>query len=228
MAAAHVSGVCALLIQRWRQQNGFPPSPALLKALLINGSEDLAGGPDGHGGTLAHIPNNDQGWGRVCLNNLLRDHPQSERGPRLAYDQAPARALTASGDERIFTVRASRPGVPLRVTLVWTDPPGAAGASPALVNDLDLEVTEIIGGQEGAIYKGNVFADGFSVPDVGEFDTLNNVECVYIGEAREDAVYEVRVIASTLTQNALPPFTGPAFQDFALVIDNATEEEPPV
>jgi subtilisin family serine protease len=227
MAAAHVSGACALLIQRWRQQNDSLPSPALLKAWLINGAEDLAGGPDGRGGTLAHIPNNDQGWGRVCLNNLLRDHPLSDRGPRLSYDQNPARALFASGDERIFTVRPSRPGVPLRVTLVWTDPPGAAGATPALVNDLDLEVTEVVDGQESAVYKGNLFVDGFSLPDEGDFDSLNNVECVYVREPRENAIYEVRVIASTLSQNALPPFTGPAFQDFALVIDNAVEEEPP-
>lgn len=229
MAAAHVSGVCALLIQWWRQRNASLPSPALLKALLINSAEDLAGGSDGRpGGTLGHIPNNDQGWGRVCLNNLLRDHPQSERGPRLSYDQEPAHALTAAGDERLFTVRPSRTGAPLRVTLVWTDPPGAAGARPALVNDLDLEVTEIIEEQESAVYKGNVFTDGFSVPDQGDFDSLNNVECVYIREPRESAIYEVRVIAQTLTQNALPPFTGPAFQDFALVIDNAIEVAPPI
>lgn len=229
MAAAHVSGVCALLIQWWRQQNDSLPSPALLKAWLINSAEDLAGGPDGRtpAGTVAHIPNNDQGWGRVCLNNLLRNHPLSDRGPRLSYDQNPTRALFASGDERIFTVRPSRPGAPLRVTLVWTDPPGAAGATPALVNDLDLEVTEIVDGQEGAVYKGNLFVDGFSLPDAGDFDSLNNVECVYVRGPRENAIYEVRVIASTLSQNALPPFTGPAFQDFALVIDNAIEEEPP-
>lgn len=231
MATPHVSGVCALLIQWWRQQTETLPSPALLKALLINGADDLAGGPDGRttgSKKLTHIPNNDQGWGRVCLRNLLRDHPNSERGPRLAYDQDAGRALTASGDEQTFTVTPARAGAPLRVTLVWTDPPGAANAIPALVNDLDLEVTESIGGQATAVYKGNVFDEGFSVPDEGDFDALNNVECVYIREAREGAVYEIRVIGSTLTQNALPPFTGAAWQDFALVIDNAIEAAPPV
>ncbi|MGH7129288.1 MAG: S8 family serine peptidase, partial [Planctomycetaceae bacterium] len=64
MASPHVAGACALLIQWWRvRTGGRDPSPALLKALLINGAEDLAGGPDGAGGNLANIPNNDQGWG---------------------------------------------------------------------------------------------------------------------------------------------------------------------
>ena len=230
MAAPHVSGVCALLIQWWRDRTAALPSPALLKALLINGAVDLADGPDGRtigSRRLGHIPNNDQGWGRVSLRNLLRDHPDTDRGPRLAYDREDL-ALNAAGDERIFTVTPARPGAPLRITLVWTDPPGAANAIPALVNDLDLEVAESVGGQTTAVYKGNVFDQGFSVPDTGEFDTLNNVECVYVREAREGAVYEVRVIASTLTQSARPPFTGPAWQDFALVIDNAVEAAPPV
>ena len=48
MAAPHVTGLCALLIEWWRSNHeGANPSPALLKALLVNGAEDLAGGPDG-------------------------------------------------------------------------------------------------------------------------------------------------------------------------------------
>ena len=230
MAAPHVSGVCALLIEWWRRRNGQNalPSPALLKALLVNAAEDLAGGPDGRPeGTLTHIPNNDQGWGWVCLRNMVMDHPGSDRGPRLFFDQDAASALTAAGGERLISVRAVRPGAPLRVTLAWTDPPGAPNASPALVNDLDLEVTEVVVGGPPAIFKGNVFRDGFSVPGEGDFDTLNNVECVYVRAARAEALYEVRVIAGSLTGDARSPFQGSAFQDFALVIDNAKEVVPP-
>src|SRR5262249_21762367 len=43
MASPHVAGVCILLTEWWRNRaNGKNPSPALLKALLINGAEDLA------------------------------------------------------------------------------------------------------------------------------------------------------------------------------------------
>ena len=44
MAAPHVSGLCALLIEWWRDRTGATPSPAMLRALLVNGAEDVAGG----------------------------------------------------------------------------------------------------------------------------------------------------------------------------------------
>jgi hypothetical protein len=71
------------------------------------------------------------------------------------------------------------------------------------------------------VFKGNVFDEGFSATG-GQFDTLNNVECVYIRDPR--GFYEVRVIASALRGNALPPFDNTGWQDFALVIDNAVED----
>ncbi len=210
MAAPHVSGLCALLIQWWRTRHGGQnPSPALLKALLVNGAEDLAGGPDGNNGTLRHIPNNDQGWGRVSLSNIVN------REPKLIYDQL--FTFSAAGEENLFVVKSFDSTRPLRITLVWTDPPGAANAATALMNDLDLEVTEV---ETGQIFKGDVYANGFSQTG-GNFDDLNNVECVYIKQPIENGIYEIRVIAQTLTGNALPPFSGAAFQDYALVIDNA-------
>lgn len=217
MAAPHVAGACALLIEWWRRnQGGRTPSHAMLKALLINGAEDIFGGPDGNGGTLRHIPNNNQGWGRVSVENIILDAPRSDRGPKLFSDQE--HPLTVAGQEHVVRVRPQDTSRPMRVTLVWTDAPGAANAAPALINDLDLEVVE----REGAerIFKGNVFADGFSVTG-GQFDHLNNVECVYV--RNPSGVYEVRVIASALRANARPPFNNVGFQDFALVIDNAEE-----
>ena len=215
MAAPHVSGLCALLIQWRRNRTGRNPSPALLKALLVNGAEDLAGGPDGRGGTLRPIPNNDQGWGRVSLTNIVADAPLSERGPKLIIDQE--RPFTQPGAQHLYVVRPFDTSRPLRVTLVWSDPPGSVNAPPALVNDLDLEVNEMATGQ---FFLGNVFTNGFSSPG-GDFDNLNNVECVYIRNPSSTGNYEISVIANTLTANALPPFTGPVFQDYALVIDNA-------
>jgi subtilisin family serine protease len=217
MAAPHVAGACALLIQWWRRNHGGrTPSHAMLKALLINGAEDIAGGPDGDGGTLRHIPDNNQGWGRVSVENIILDAPRSDRGPKLFSDQE--HPLTAVGQEHVVRVRPRDTSRPLRVTLAWTDAPGAANASPALVNDLDLEVAETEGAER--IFKGNVFADGFSATG-GQFDHLNNVECVYV--RNPSGVYEVSVIASALRANARPPFNNAGFQDFALVIDNAEE-----
>ena len=216
MAAPHVAGMCALLIEWWRGRNGGEnPSPAMVKALLINGAEDLRGGPDGGGGTLGHIPNNVQGWGRVSLENIVSDAPDSDRGPKLLFDQQTP--LTSAGQEHVVRVRPHDPSRPMRVTLVWTDAPGSPESPPALRNDLDLEVLEL--GGAGSVFRGNVFSNGFSTTG-GQFDSLNNIECVYVRDPA-DGPYEVRVIASALRANARPPFDNEGWQDFALVIDNA-------
>ena len=303
MAAPHVSGAVALLAERWQDRTGQRPSPALVKALLVNTAEDMSGGPNwramfpawtssgadftitGLGFTpaqvveevfstatfsnlaqvanaaaitapgqwayaagtdtltvrtttggqpyalgpnnvgiwvldpnpVAPIPNNDQGWGRVSTDNLLLSSPDSDRGPRLVVDER--LAFDASGQEwnlRVAPVDSSRP---LRITLAWTDAPGAAGSNPALVNDLDLEVTEVT---TLNVFRGNVFANGFSTTG-GAFDSVSNLECVYV--QNPSGVYDVSVIASVLRGNALPPFgTATTWQDFALVIDNAEIE----
>ncbi|MFC7615592.1 S8 family serine peptidase [Actinokineospora soli] len=214
MATPHVAGLCALLIEWWRgRTGGRTPSHALLKAFLVNGAEDLVGGPDGAGGTLGNVPSPVQGWGRVSLENMVLQAPGSDRGPRVFSDQR--HAFTASGQEFTLRVAVADPARPLRVTMVYSDAPGAAGANPALVNNLNLEVQEI---GSGTLFRGNVFTNGFSVSG-GAFDAIDNVECVYV--QNPTGVYDVRVIATSVVANARPPFDLTPWQDFALVIENA-------
>ncbi|CRK56578.1 peptidase S8 and S53, subtilisin, kexin, sedolisin [Alloactinosynnema sp. L-07] len=296
MAAPHVTGAIAVIIEWWRARTGgATPSAAMAKALVINGAEDMAGGPNwrsysaaewtnlggglrsvsalGHtpaeavdqapGGVfgamtqvgsvaavvspghwhydagtdvmtfrpisagatrlnlrdtapLTSIPNNDQGWGRVSLENVLEQAPVSDRGPKIFSDQR--HAFTSAGQEHLIRVAPADPTRPLRITLAWTDAPGAVVANPAIVNDLDLEVTEL---DTGVVFKGNVFAGGFSAAG-GVFDNINNIECVYLQNPA--GTYEVRVIAAAVSASARPDIATP-WQDFALVIDNA--EVPP-
>lgn len=214
MATPYVAGLCALLIEWWRDRTGGrTPSTALLKAFLVNGAEDLAGGPDGAGGTLANVPGPAQGWGRVSLENMVLQAPGSDRGPRIFSDQR--HAFTASGQEFTLRVAVAEPTRQLRVTLVYSDAPGAAGANPALVNNLNLEVEETA---TTTMFRGNVFANGFSVAG-GAFDNVDNIECVYV--QNPTGVYEVRVVATSVVANARPPFDVVPWQDFALVIENA-------
>ncbi len=64
MAAPHTSGSITLITEWWRDMNaGADPSPAMAKALLVNGAVDISGAPP--------IPNFDEGWGRVNLINIL-------------------------------------------------------------------------------------------------------------------------------------------------------------
>ena len=303
MACPHVAGACAVLIEWWRNRTGGRrPSPAMLKALLVNGADNLGAGSNWHAinavdadkmawtssgvqaertlpfepvqvvegietltqitnaasftglgqwmwdnaaqrirvrmksGSvpsdhfvpvlealeqvmLRHIPNGDQGWGRVNLSNILLQHPQSDRGARFFSDQQ--QAFTAAGQEYQVIVAPIDASRPMRITLVWTDVAGAAGSNPALVNDLDLEVTEL---DTGTVFKGNVFADGlnanqggFSITG-GAFDAINTVECVYLKTV--SGSYAVRVVASVIAASASPAIATP-WQDFALAIENA-------
>ena len=160
MAAPHVAGACALLIEWWRNRtNGKTPSTALLKALLVNGAVDIAGGPSRRAGTnIANIPNNDQGWGRVNVENILLQAPATDRGPKIYMDQR--HAFTANNQEYLIRCAAVDPARPVRITLVWSDAAGPVPAGPAgdIVNNLNLEVTEL---NTGNIFRGNVFNNGF-------------------------------------------------------------------
>jgi len=217
MAAPHITGLCALLVEWWKARTGgLHPSAALLKAMLVNGAVDLAGGSDGNAGILTNIPNNDQGWGRANLENMLLQ--TSDRGPKILFDRDLA-AFTVSGQTLEIQIGVVDTSKPLRITLAWTDASGATDANPALVNDLDLEVQEILPGDVlGQLFLGNVFVNGFSAVG-GAADTLNNLECVYLQSPTTR--YVVRIIATSLLADARLPTGGALWQDFAFVIDNA-------
>src|SRR5207253_1991934 len=66
-AGPHVSGAAAVFVQYYRETHtNAVPSPALVKAALINSAVDM----DDTSGT-GPIPNADEGWGRVALTNLI-------------------------------------------------------------------------------------------------------------------------------------------------------------
>ena len=153
-------------------------------------------------------------WAGVALSleNALLQAPASDRGPKIFVDQR--QAFTATGQEYTIRVAAADAALPLRVALSWSDAAGAVGANPALVNDLDLEVRHVDTGQ---LFRGNVFAGGFSTTG-GVADDLNNTEVAVI--QNPTGVYEVTVVAANIAASARTDIATP-WQDFALVIDNA-------
>jgi hypothetical protein len=126
------------------------PSAALVKAMLINGAQDVAG--QYVASEAGSIPNNSEGFGRVDMAATLRDSVQL-RDEATALD---------TGDAETTTVTVND-GASLKVTLVWTDRPGST-----LQNDLDL-IVRTANGQER---HGNV------APNSTAFDRNNNVEQV--------------------------------------------------
>ncbi|MBN2505484.1 MAG: S8 family serine peptidase, partial [Verrucomicrobia bacterium] len=228
MAAAAVSGVLALMQQYFEQEKTLTNSPALMKALLINGARDLK---ETYDYELRNYINY-QGWGLVSLTNSLpEDLTPTPDTPTSLFmaDQDPARAL-ATGHTQLWTVTltSNAQSAPLRVTLVWTDPPGHPSASQVkLVNDLDLVVTE---GTNS--YVGNNFPLGaaycapsdLSSPTNGASldslrDVVNNVENVFL-EPPLAGAYTIAVIGTHVRVNALMADTNDIVQDFALVVSS--------
>jgi hypothetical protein len=198
----HVSGAAAIFVQYWREtRGGATPSPALVKAALINSASDL---DDELGGTDP-IPNNDEGWGRVTLTNLLA----STR--RFDYLDQSVTLTQQQVHERRFLV--GNPHTPLKVTLVYTDVPGLPAAIPALVNDLDLELVA----PDGTVFRGNAFDAGESIPNALAADNINNVEAVHIRQPLPGE-YTVRIRATRVVEDIHRRPGVPPAQDFALVL----------
>src|SRR6185369_1737907 len=187
MSGAAVSGLLAMMEELFNKR-GEIPSPALLKALLINGARSAGPLYDYQVQTLI----NSQGWGVVNITNSIPAFYNVPKGgaaagstvPHFFADQSLTNAL-ATGESRSWNVVISTNAQQelLRVTLVWTDPPGNPNASVKLVNDLDLIVKNLDSGE--ILYGNNIPAGSdFTQPILGETtpvnDAINNVENVFL------------------------------------------------
>src|ERR1017187_4987098 len=205
MSGPHAAGAAAVFVQFYKSTHtNAGPSPALVKAALINSADEL----DEANGGPGPVPNNDEGWGRINLVNIITTNLNA--APRF-YQYVDQTVLLTNSQVYAQHIFVQGSDQPLKVTLAYTDVPGFPGALPALVNDLDLEVV----GPDGTLYRGNQFGAGESVPNPPTPDKLNNVEGVYLTQPTPGD-YLVRVRASKIVQDAVS--NTPAIdQDFALV-----------
>jgi hypothetical protein len=143
-AAPHVAAAAALVRQYFTEgwypkgkktsKDEVTPSGALLKAVLLNATVDLAKEPG--------YPSAREGWGRLELDKTL--HFEGDKlflrvkdVPHFwGFDSGPP--LRA----RTFILPVPANVKSMKVTLVFNDPPGAVGAKDPVVNKLDLVVTE--------------------------------------------------------------------------------------
>eukprot|EP00297_Palpitomonas_bilix_P002163 CAMPEP_0113908806 /NCGR_PEP_ID=MMETSP0780_2-20120614/26414_1 /TAXON_ID=652834 /ORGANISM="Palpitomonas bilix" /LENGTH=1203 /DNA_ID=CAMNT_0000904371 /DNA_START=25 /DNA_END=3636 /DNA_ORIENTATION=- /assembly_acc=CAM_ASM_000599 len=231
MATPVTAGSAALLRQYFKDGyynpghpsvNGSPllPQAALIKAMMVATAAPLVGAVDEGsaanaltaltGAGFGRIDGNNsieqvaaqtalereqvvagsfiQGFGRLDFGHTLTTAFQSGRG---LYVSQSGRVATGEKSETCFDIEHDGP---FKVALVWTDQPGTVNSYSVLVNDLDLEVVS-----EYATWLGN----GRTTPD-----ERNNVESVYVGEAKGGTTMKVVVKGGNV------PF-GP--QSFALV-----------
>ncbi|KAI0100932.1 peptidase S8/S53 domain-containing protein [Nemania sp. FL0031] len=168
MAAPLVSGCAALLREALRQEYTVQtPTSALLKALFVNGAEDLAGKQfyitreeSGkktiHPYTLGKAPNPIQGFGRVDVRASLDHITLGAFEDRITIAPGPGEQL--SRHSHTFEPHAKN-DLEFSVTLVWTDPPAAK-----LQHYIELTVRELGEGREYIPNQGSESNDDISNP----------------------------------------------------------------
>ena len=223
MSAPVVSGILALMKEFFEQKlpadKRMTNSPALMKALVINGAHSVSGRYDVSPNKVRNI----EGWGIVDLTNsipMALTNGVTTNGPLVFLEQSVSNALaTTQSKSWAVSVSGDATNSGLRFTLVWTDPPGNPNATLKLVNDLDLVVTNL---DTGDVYVGNDIPEQSdynevqSTNSVGRFDVVNNVENVFIREAR-GTNYSVTVLGRRVNVNAVTANTNLVVQDYALV-----------
>ncbi len=217
MASPVVSGSVSVWAQKYIDQTGSNPSPALVKAVFTAAARDLVGNPNADGTTMGHRPDRFQGYGRLDLD-LVMNHDLEV----FMVDQDTV--FTSTGDNWSIGLNAVDPAEPIRIMLAWTDAPGAglAGTTPAWVNNLDLAVET-----DGNTFLGNVIGgDGWSATG-GSADDRNNLEGVFLSPAQHGGAVSITVLATDIAGDALNPYDpGAPSQDFALACYNCIIGDP--
>lgn len=200
-AAPQIAGVAALFTQYWKSTNaGVNPSIAMTKAAILQTGREMNGV-----GATSSLPNRDEGWGRVNMKFMLNT------GASMKYVDQTVNFLSP-GDNIVYNGRIVDGTKPFRATLVWTDPAGVA--DPALVNNLDLEVTV-----NGVTYRGNVFSGGLSIVG-GSLDNRNNVEQVWRNGDATNSPVTVKITGAALNGDGILGNGDTTDQHFALVLYN--------
>ena len=207
MASPNVTGTLALLRQHYENTHGGQRMrAATLKALVIHTADEAGDNPG---------PDYSYGWGLLnakrAANKITEDTYQNVIDELVLNDgNTYTRTVTASGKE------------PLKVTIVWTDPPGTPVApaldppDPMLVNDLDLRIE----------YGGNIYypwkldRNNPSAPATrNSKNSVDNVEQVVIDNPVAGGVYTIVVDhAGTLTNGS---------QAFSIIISGMDEFSSP-
>jgi len=135
MATPLTAGAAAVVRQYLRQIGFANPSGALIKAVLIHGATDLFPGQFGKGPMQelpTSRPNNHEGFGRVNVT----------ASTSLVKDRIIDESIGLKTDEIKTYNIAVEPGQMVRATMSYTDHAGSAGTVQAIVNDLDLKITD--------------------------------------------------------------------------------------
>ncbi|MEO7539051.1 MAG: S8 family serine peptidase [Pyrinomonadaceae bacterium] len=151
-----------------------------------------------------------QGFGRADLTNLYR----LKNGIFIKDETDVLTNLQTKTYQLAVSAESLR--VPLKITMVYTDPMGSPGATRTRLNDLTLKVTA----PDGTIYWGNVglgIGGGMWSTPGGSANIVDTVENVFI-ERPMAGVWTIEVMASELVVDARVETPGVIDADYALVV----------
>lgn len=187
------------------ENGGTMPSGSLIKAILMNTANDYGNvGPDFK-----------FGWGMV---NGLRAAMAIEDGRHLTDDITQGNTNTHSISVPAGTIQA-------RFMVYWADAPATAGASPALVNDLDLVVTDPGAGTHLPwVLDTTPNPANLDTPATNGVDHLNNVEQVLLNNPAA-GTYDIDVTGFNVPMGPQEYFVVWEFITENLVLTYPTEVE---
>lgn len=179
-ASPGIAGVFAQLYQAWKEINNDSLAPApLIKAALLNSAEDI-----GNAG-----PDFTYGWGRV----------NAYRAVKVLEDNTWLTSVISNGGLNTHTVNVPAGVTQLRAMVYWADPGGTPLSAPALVNDLNMQVTDPSSVNWNPwVLDPTPIATNLNTPAVRGVDSLNNAEQVTIDNPSAGAY------TLTVSGNAVP------------------------
>ncbi|MEQ8244321.1 S8 family serine peptidase [Fulvivirga sp.] len=164
-SAALVSGLTALVQEKYLEMNGVLPTSALVKSVLINTADDI--------GTAG--PDFKTGYGNV---NGLKSIEAIASGQHFE-------STVSQGESQGFNIDLPANVSQLKITLVWNDPAAEVNASKALVNDLDLTVTSDEGTYQPWVLDASASKESLALPAQKGADHTNNIEQVVVDNPAE-------------------------------------------
>lgn len=215
MATPVTAGNAALVQQYFKEgfyptgvsilENGFMPSSALVKAVMMGGAKQITGYEADTGLPIDPAPSFRQGYGRVYLGGSLQlqGNPYNPKGFQVLN------SVDIVNEQRhVYCVTSN--GGPLSITVAWTDYPGNPSSRRTLTNNIDLVVRAE--GYNGVPMLGN----GGDIDDSSKADDVNNVEQVRLDFLPAGRV-SIEVIGTEIYSNQLGP------QPYALVVNGDFE-----
>jgi len=169
--------------------DGYSPSSAVMRAMILTSGEDLLGVVDVTGGGLfaaiPAAPSFYQGHGRIQLDTVLKLSPSD---PRRLYVSPPRDRPLQLGEAHQMCLSVAAGGS-FKASLAWSDPPGnPLHPWHSLVNDLDLVATEA---STGTFHLGNQGLYGETSSHYP--DSVNNNEQIRYSNAHQAASSSISI-----------------------------------